>query len=70
MGTNLLKLLGIGITLLGALLLILGGFVFTDLLDQHFNWFILLGLVLVVGGLFTHIILNKRLPLDDEPEDK
>ena len=70
MGNNVLKLLGICLTLLGALLLILGAFVLTDLLDQHFNWYILLGLVLVIGGLFTHIILHKKLPLDDDKKEE
>ena len=66
MDNSILKKLGIFITLLGALMIVLAMFVFTDLLDQHFNWFITLSTLLVIGGLFVHIIMNKKLPLEDE----
>ena len=66
MDNSILKKLGIFITLLGALMIVLAMFVFTDLLDQHFNWFITLSTLLVIAGLFVHIIMNKKLPLEDE----
>ena len=69
MKTNPLKLLGTGLILLGAVMLILACFFFTNLLETPFNIYILLAVLFCVGGLFAHIIFNKRLPLDDVPED-
>ena len=70
MKTNPLKLLGIGMVVVGALMLIVGCFFVTSLLETPFNIYILIGLLLCVGGLITHIYVNKKLPLDDVPEDE
>ena len=70
MKTNPLKLLGTGLILLGAVMLILACFFFTNLLETPFNIYILLALLFCVGGLVVHIIFNKRLPLDDAKEDE
>ena len=69
MKTNPLKLLGTGLILLGAVMLILACFFFTNLLETPFNIYILISLLLCIGGLVVHILLNKRLPLDDVSED-
>ncbi|MBO4430593.1 MAG: hypothetical protein J5790_04540 [Bacteroidaceae bacterium] len=56
------KYIGISLIVLGALLLILCAFVpfMGDLADQ--NWYTWGSfIVLIVGGLITHIILNKKL---------
>lgn len=62
---TLLKNLGVGLIALGALLLILGATVpfMNDLIDYNAFTFGAAGLVIV--GLLLHIILNKRLPLDE-----
>lgn len=69
MKTNPMKLLGIGMILLGAIMLIIACFFATGLLETPFNIYILLALLLCVSGLIVHIIMNKRLPLDEVPED-
>ena len=66
MDNKILKNLGIFIALIGALMIVCASFLFTNLLDQHYNWFISLSTILVIAGLVVHIILNKKLPLDDE----
>ncbi len=69
---NTKKLFGILLTLFGACLAVLATFIpqLNFLLDQPFNWFISLSLLCILGGLALHIILNKKLPLDDEEEDE
>ena len=69
MKTNPLKLLGTGLVVLGAIMLLVASFFFTNLLETPFNIYILLALLFCIGGLIVHIILNKRLPLDDVKED-
>jgi len=65
------KNLGIILVALGALLAIIAtAFPTINLLDQPFNWFISLCLLLVIGGLVAHIFLNKYLPLEDDDEEK
>ncbi len=69
MKTNPMKLLGTGMILLGAVMLIIACFFATGLLETPFNIYILISLLLCIGGLVVHILLNKRLPLDDVSED-
>lgn len=64
-----MKLLGTGMILLGAVMLIIACFFATGLLETPFNIYILISLLLCIGGLVVHILLNKRLPLDDVSED-
>lgn len=56
-----LKLLGIALIILGAVLLILPMVVvaMSDLADQ--NWYTMGNLALIIIGLITHIVLNKKL---------
>ena len=71
MKTNPLKLLGTGMIILGALMLIVACLPFaSNLLETPFNIYILLALLLCIGGLFTHILTNKRLPLDEIEEEE
>ncbi len=70
MKTNPMKLLGTGLILLGAIMLIIACFFATGLLETPFNIYILLAVLLCIGGLIVHIIMNKKLPLDDVPEDE
>ena len=65
MGNNIKNYYGIGITVLGAILLILGMIIppFRDVLD--YNLYTIGSLVLVVGGIVYHVIYNKKhLPED------
>jgi protein-S-isoprenylcysteine O-methyltransferase Ste14 len=56
------KYIGVMLVALGALLLILSAFVpfMNDLADQ--NWYTWGSLIVfIIGGLITHIILNKKV---------
>ena len=56
------KYIGVMLVALGALLLILSAFVpfMNDLADQNWStWGSLI--VLIIGGLITHIIVNKKV---------
>ena len=58
---KLLKFLGIVFIILGAILLVLPMIVtpLADLVDQ--NWYTVGNLVLIIVGLISHIVLNKKL---------
>ena len=64
------KHLGIGLVVLGAVLLILASIIpaLGDLLD--FNLYTAGSAFLVIAGIIVHIWMNKKLPLEDEPEDE
>ena len=64
------KNIGIALVVLGAVLLILATIIpaLGDLLDQ--NIYTAGSAFLVIAGIIVHIWLNKKLPLDDEPEDE
>ncbi|MCQ2077668.1 MAG: hypothetical protein MJZ20_11710 [Bacteroidaceae bacterium] len=65
MGNNIKNYYGIAISILGAVLLILGMLVpfMRDLLDQ--NIYTIGSLVLIIGGIIFHVIYNKKhLPED------
>ncbi len=56
-----MKNLGISLIILGAILLVLTMVVppMADLADQ--NWYTIGSLVLIIGGLIAHIMINKRV---------
>ena len=56
-----LKFLGIALIILGAILLILPMIItpMADLVDH--NWYTVGNLVLIIIGLISHIVLNKKL---------
>jgi len=56
-----LKLSGIALIILGAILLVLPMIItpMADLVDQ--NWYTVGNLVLIIIGLISHIVLNKKL---------
>ncbi len=64
------KNIGIALVVLGAVLMILATVIpaLGDLLDQ--NIYTAGSAFLVIAGIIVHIWLNKKLPLDDEPEDE
>jgi protein-S-isoprenylcysteine O-methyltransferase Ste14 len=64
------KNIGIALVVLGAVLMILATVIpaLGDLLDQ--NIYTSGSAFLVIAGIIVHIWLNKKLPLDDEPEDE
>jgi|GEM_PF-2259706 len=64
------KNLGVIAAVIGALLLVLPVLVspISDLLDV--NIYLFVGLILIIGGIIAHIILNKMLPLDDEEDER
>lgn len=64
------KNLGIALVVLGAVLLILATVIppLSDLLD--INIYTAGSAFLVIVGIIVHIWMNKKLPLDDEPEDE
>ncbi|MCR4614144.1 MAG: hypothetical protein K5778_09085 [Bacteroidaceae bacterium] len=64
------KNLGIGLVVLGAVLLILATVIppLGNLLD--INIYTAGSAFLVIVGLIVHIWMNKKLPLDEEPEDE
>ena len=51
-----LKYLGIIIILIGVAVLVLPTF-----LGNPSNTFLLVGLVVILGGFFSHIVLNKKI---------
>ena len=64
------KHLGIALVVLGAVLLILASIIppLGDLLD--INVYTAGSAFLVIAGIIVHIWMNKKLPLEDEPEDE
>ena len=56
-----LKFLGIALIILGAILLVLPMLItpLADLVDH--NWYTVGNLVLIIVGLISHIVLNKKL---------
>ena len=64
------KNIGIALVVLGAVLMILATVIpaLGDLLDQ--NFYTSGSAFLVIAGIIVHIWVNKKLPLDDEPEDE
>ncbi len=56
-----LKFLGIALIILGAILLVLPMIItpMADLVDH--NWYTVGNLVLIIIGLISHIVLNKKL---------
>ncbi len=64
------KNIGICLVVVGALLLILATVIpaLGDLLDQ--NIYTAGSAFLVIAGVIVHIWMNKKLPLDDEPEEE
>lgn len=64
------KHLGIGLVVLGAALLILATIIppLSNLLD--INIYTAGSAFLVIVGLIVHIWMNKKLPLEDDPEDE
>ena len=53
-----MKNLGIILIIIGALLLVLGAFVWTDMVDYNsYTWG---NVILIIVGLVSHIIINKK----------
>jgi len=59
MGTDIKNYLGAILALVGAVLMILATFVpaMADLCDQ--NWYTAGSLVLIIGGIIAHVVINK-----------
>lgn len=59
MGKNIKNYVGAILALLGAVLMILATFVpaMGDLCDQ--NWYTVGSFVLIIGGIFAHVFINK-----------
>ena len=62
MGNNIKNYYGLILVVLGAFLMIIGMLIppMRDLLDVRFNWYVLGSMVLILGGVIWHVIINKK----------